>query len=1079
MAHSREEGEFVSTSPHQSPALFLAPAATGKTRYALDLIRQQAGTLRGISRLCVANRQQALSCQRRLASAGGVLGVEVLTFDQLYQACLSEAGVRYTQIEDTVEFRLLRSLVGRLPLQHFDSLRNRPGFIQALQPLIEELKSAGITPQHFLTTAEQSPDRARLMELGHIYQAFEEHLQQNQWSDYSALGQLALEALRDHAPTAARGWPLLVIDGFDSFTQTQMELLKILAQRVQHLVITLTGDHHATSSRRVYRRYDRTRRELETILQLEARPLPALRPAPTTANSIEHLARHMFDSPGQQLTGDGQLELVAAPDHAAEVRAAFRWLKQKLVEGDAKAHEMALLARDLEPYRPFIRQMAAEFGIPIYLLGGIPLQQNPCVAAVLNLLSQLLPSDNEPLSLQRRALLTALRSPYFDWQGAAGLSPADIDTLDALARRGRVLGGPEQWFEAFDLLIGREPAASEQELSDDETEGAVGRLPSPQQARILRDKFENLLTLLTPPEGKRPFRDFVVWLEDLLGEDEAGEALLEDQPLAFQPPSTSAPESLRVIQQARSAEPDLVRRDINALHKFKSILRGLLWAEEAGIVDERVTYRRFFEELYGAVEASSYETHAAGDALLVADLHNTRGVPFHAVAVLGLAEGLFPAVLTEDPFLHETDRDLLRETTSRKLESSIESAEAQFFYDAVTRAGGYLLLTRPRLAEGGAVWQPSPFWEEVKRLVAIEPIRLESEQAPLPQSAASQPELVESLCADGREELQELFHARYPDRWLRLLGANRILLERFERRESNCDGYLHEISDLINQQFGKEHVWSATRLERYRTCPHYFYIADVLQQEARQEPEAGLDARQLGSIYHHLLEQAFSQTAPEKRTDPAALEATLDAIAPAYLAQAPEREGFRVTAWWQQTKEEVLNNLRQSLREMVAITPGFMPTYFELKFFDGSKLTVHDGDDCFHVHGIIDRIDVNEEGDFCVVDYKTAGPGQYSMRDLHEGRRLQLALYALAARDALNLGQPIEGYYWHVQQAEASPLKLSRYEPELAIETAVSHAWSAVRGIRDGAFVPSPPNGGCPSYCPAAAFCWHYEPRTW
>jgi hypothetical protein len=39
----------------------------------------------------------------------------------------------------------------------------------------------------------------------------------------------------------------------------------------------------------------------------------------------------------------------------------------------------------------------------------------------------------------------------------------------------------------------------------------------------------------------------------------------------------------------------------------------------------------------------------------------------------------------------------------------------------------------------------------------------------------------------------------------------------------------------------------------------------------------------------------------------------------------------------------------------------------------------------------------------------------------------------------------------------------------------VEHAWEAIRSTRGGYFVPHPPDAGCPAYCPAASFCWHYR----
>ena len=81
--------------------------------------------------------------------------------------------------------------------------------------------------------------------------------------------------------------------------------------------------------------------------------------------------------------------------------------------------EVALLARNVAPYRPFIQQTAAEFGLPIRLVDGLPLRENPAVAALLGLLQMALPNSTGELSLPRRAVVEAWRSPYFDWSTLA------------------------------------------------------------------------------------------------------------------------------------------------------------------------------------------------------------------------------------------------------------------------------------------------------------------------------------------------------------------------------------------------------------------------------------------------------------------------------------------------------------------------------------------------------------------------------------------------------------------------------------------------------------------------------------
>ena len=197
------------------------------------------------------------------------------------------------------------------------------------------------------------------------------------------------------------------------------------------------------------------------------------------------------------------------------------------------------------------------------------------------------------------------------------------------------------------------------------------------------------------------------------------------------------------------------------------------------------------------------------------------------------------------------------------------------------------------------------------------------------------------------------------------------------------------------------------------------------------------------------------------------------------LDAAPRVEGFRATAWWTQTRAEIAANVRRSVEALAALPGGFVPLAQEAAFLDNDSLTVTDGDDAFRVHGFIDRVDRAPDGGLRIIDYKTGGPAAFTVKAVVEGKKLQLPLYALAAEQALGLGPVVDGFYWHVQHAEASKFTLAGFEggPAAAIETALAHAWAAVRGARAGQFVPHPPDGGCPDYCPAVAFCWRYRAR--
>jgi RecB family exonuclease len=807
----------------------------------------------------------------------------------------------------------------------------------------------------------------------------------------------------------------------------------------------------------------------------EPLPAPAWRPAPALAQ----LEANLFKSDAAQVDGAHQVELIEAPDRAAEVRAALRWLKTRLAADGMRPGDVALLARSIPPYRPFILQTAAEFGLPVRLVDGLPLRANPAVAALLDLLRLTLPraADDPQPALPRRLVVEAWRSPYFDWgAGSDGdaappeaITPGDAEALDAVARWGRVIGGRSQWQEVLDRLAGLAEANTE-----DEEQGVPAGLPVGPAAQALRDKFQGFLGRLAPPAGERPMRDFVGWLEALIGDDPA----LETHP--FAPPQ--APGGLRVVARARAAAEALAERDVAALQALKDILRGLVWAAEAreALGAAPVEYPRFWDELAGAVEAAAYQlpVHAGREEVLVADVVQARGLPFRAVAVLGLAEGEFPASLGEDPFLRDADRARLRERFSLPLEPSTRSAEVEFFYETVTRPRERLLFTRPRLADNGAPWQASPFWEEVRRLVRVQPDQLSSDSVPAPEEAASWPELIESLAAHPDETAaQDWARQAEPLRLAALDAAACLFQLRQAGAASSFDGELSHMADEFARRFGPEHIWSGSRLESYRTCPFNFFIGSLLRLEPKPEPAEGLDVRQLGSIYHRILERVYRSAADP--SDLAHLLTALPGVAAAVLDEAPGREGFRETAWWAQTRAEIVEMVRISLQALGDIQGEFIPFQYEVPFglLDRPPLSLSDGPDRLLVRGFIDRVDRAADGRLRIVDYKTGGPSGYAKRALTEGKKLQLPLYALAARDALGLGEPAEGFYWHIGHAQPSGLSLGNFEggPQGAMRVAAEKAWEAARGARAGQFAPRPPEGGCPAYCPAAGFCWRYQ----
>ncbi len=1089
--------------------LYLAPAGHGKTAYVLERIRQAraAGPLAPIT-VILPNQPQVDAFRRRLSDGGGALGVNLGTFYNLYAEVLAWAGQPEPRLPEAVQYRLLRTIVLRLTdegrLAYYAPLSDKPGFVTALHVLIEELKRARIRRDDFRQAVHSLPRLdPRLLELSEIYAAYQDWLLDNGWVDLEGQGWLAALALERH-PNLARHLHLLLVDGFDEFNPTQLEVLKLLSQRAAETIVTLTSVSTLNversmfnvqlQTRPVLRRFTRALQAVSRALTLEPETLPAS-PSPSITPTLAYLEANLFEVSARTPPSDDEpqspstapfgvpeegyrlpstITFIETQNRTEEVRAALRWLKTGLIRDELQPNEVALIARDLTAYRPFIEEIAAEFGLILHWREGLNLAANPAIAALLLLLALPLKTGADG-NWSRRPLIDTWRSPYFEHL-VPGLTPAAADRLDTVARQGLVMQGLDQWREALRVQTLKR---SNVETFIDEDFPPPDHL-TPADAAALQTTFEAFVARLTPPP-RATLRDFAAFVENLIGDDPEN---VERSTLNVETVASSG-----LVNRVRAA-PATRSRDLAALRAFKDVLRGLVltgsfFEQTAG--DELMTYELFYAELAGAVEGATYylpPPEPLQTAIPVLSVVNARGLSFRAVALIGLAEGDFPRAEREDILLREEDRPALRRAGLTGLETRLRGDEISLFYQAVTRAREKLLLCRPYLADDGQTWEPSPYWTEVRRLVADAPLLHLRPEDPLPWSeVASPPELAGALALLGLADFELPPHWSNLDTTRMWHGATVLRARLAVEPEGPFEGDLSDLADRLALVYNSDHIWSASRLEAYGICPHHFWLGQDLVLEVRQPPAEGYDIFSLGSMYHEILEEVYRQTGPQ--ADDEHLLALLPAVAQKVFDEAPRAYGFRPTALWQMQRRELEQIMANTLVALAEATQNSTPLAQEQIFGmrDQPPLVVpHNGDE-FRLRGFIDRVDQDTAGRLCLIDYKS-GSTPITVRDLVEGRRLQIALYALAARDALALGDVADGFYWHIGStragsAKASSLKLADFEGgvEGALATALAHTFNHIAGVRAGHFPPVPPPAGCPSHCPGMKFCWRYEAK--
>lgn len=1077
----------------------------GKTAAALQ--RLQNVMTSGTSRMprvwvLLASRRQEFAFRERMIAElsptnAAFFNVEFFNFYQLNNRLLNLAGQPPFRINEAARMAILRRVVDDLvqqsDLRIYDRIATTAGFLRAIASLIDELKQNRVFPEQFSQAAQTAKDH----DLAQIYSDYQLALQRHHLADREGEAWLALEAV-ENDPELVSDLDLLLVDGYDQFTPVQAALIAELSSQAGQTVITLTAlpaDAHRIGLR-FQRAFDRLRQAHEARdLSLIAENLPTSTPV-TRASDLEHISKTLFTADGG-IPASGAIHLIEAPEPAEETAAVLRSVKALLIQQQSIPDDILVVVRDWPRYQTHISTYTELYDLPILRDQGHALLENPAIGTLMRLLQLAdgpLDPDQPGKGFRRRDLIDLLRSPYVRVPGFE--DDAAIDLLDRFSRINHVIGGRDEWTTATEpeqvTPFDRDEDGDDEQIEQDFT----------QLARISVD-LETFFDDITPP-ASGTIADYVDWIEGLIGPDsisdpDADEAYKDGDP---EEPGFQMLACIRANQDAHT-----VQRDIAAINAFKGILRGFLETDallySLGSAQTEQTWAAFFADVQLAVKNAVLErgSSSRNGRVLITSATDARGLPHKHVFILGMAEGVFPMPVHEDVFYLDSERLALRDRGVLLQTSSESSDDDGLFYELINLAQATLTLSRPTVREGKN-WNPSHLWRHVVDAFEADTVPLTRYgvgEVVEPQWVASHDEaLLAGITHDEAASLRAFLLNNQPDLWAHVMHA--IAVEQGRMSRQPHDAYTGKITqpDLVanvQDQLGSTRRWSASQLNEYGTCAFRFFASRLLKLEALEEEEEGLDALQLGSLNHAILEGTYRQLMRDGiviSPDEAALHEALDIleeIAQEKFVTAPRDYNFRPTARWTQEQQVILRRLRLMIQldfsEKAPLFRGSierMPYEMELRFgfHDTETVTIPvDENESIYVRGAIDRID--RIGDkLYVIDYKTGSKG-ISTTEMEAGRNFQMMLYLLAL-DAILKQRGIEdlqvggGVFWHIRnQKPSGSLDIDATvidQPEIA--SAQHHLVRHLYNARQADFrvKPSKPEKGrCTSYCDYYQLC--------
>ena len=405
------------------------------------------------------------------------------------------------------------------------------------------------------------------------------------------------------------------------------------------------------------------------------------------------------------------------------------------------------------------------------------------------------------------------------------------------------------------------------------------------------------------------------------------------------------------------------------------------------------------------------------------------GAAYPHVFVLGLAEGVLPTPVSNDPALdfHER-RGLL--PLGVVLEDAVGAArrERLSFLARLEAAPGALTLSYARQV-GGRELGPSAYFRELGTPLSEAPAVGEARAERVRRAWAA---------AEGGEA-----DALTP-RIRRALAIER-------RREGalapdEFDGVVGVAVPLAGRTF------SATQLTAIGQCPFKWFSAYALSLRAPAEPGEELQPSVRGQLYHKALELAAEDLlgVPDPR------QAMLDGLEAAIAAAEAALEIPALPAW-PERRAEHLATLRKAILAPDFLAPDATMHLLEAPF-DASWAGLR-------VKGFVDRVDRHADGAVTLVDYKTSATPPRGIQDAHGKPSIdvQLPLYMAVAAPSLAPGAPVRrAYYYSLTRAR------TLRQAEAADPALDALAETLKRRLREGDFPVAPDVDGA-----ACAYCDH------
>ena len=857
---------------------------------------------------------------------------------------------------------LLSKSFKKTELKYFSNYKNEipRGTLDRIKNVITQYKLNGISPEQIISEAKklEGSEKLKATDIANVYKnylVYCKELNVYETGDvYSEVLRLDKKDFVLRFNSAFKGISAIVINGFDEFTQPEIDIINRTAD-VAGIELFVMFDYYRYNPA-LFSHLDNCYEKFKAKGFNEVEDTSQI-----LFNDYQKRIREklfLLNENDEPKSSEIDTVKTIAQSPEEEIRLIAKEIKSLITKNNVDVNSITVAFNLISDHSAIIRDVFNEYGIPFNLTDRYALNESQPVIALINFLEIL---EN---NFYYKNIFRALTGRWIKINGL------DLSNLLHVSSNLKIVSGYKNWIDSISRTI------DEINYNNDDEDNRF--LPIEFYSKA-KDDIEAIFEMLRPFREKKTIYEFKDVLRKLIY-------------------------TLGLPQRVVNDRENYIEKNVKAITVFLETLDELfdLLADENGN-DKKFPLGYFLLQIKTALQFTRYnikERHASG--VLVTSVNEIRGLNFDYVFIGGLVDGEFPTRYQPEIFLSGS---------YRKDEYRHILEDRYHFYQTLCCAKKRLYLSYA-MKDEKKEFTPSTFVNDLLRLFRGE----EKTNKDYSELVYSKSELMRyAATLDLEKDKDKLDSLGIDVEKLKTdLGIDKLRLEN-PFGESEFTGDISKnISDEAKTKLAdqKEKQYSASQLEEYAKCPFQYFLKRILQLETIEEPTEELESFELGSIIHSILyefyiklnqrsiilsqcdDDTFKFTGKlifniaEKKIEKLRLNATMIFF---------EREKILGIAG--NKKKSILYKFLEEERNN---SEGFIPQYFEMGFGQFKNSKEEKTDELFigdvKVRGKIDRVDVNKANNtYKVIDYKLSGK-KPTKADLETGISLQLPLYLYASK---------------------------------------------------------------------------------